>query len=230
MGSPEVVSSQETPQQKYGAIVVLGENIKEGWGPKEIREDKFHLSPYSKANTLAATILYLKGASSTFIFSTGHTAGKIVPSEAEAMKNYFIRIIQPIRYAARINPTLGTRLNCLGYFQPITEERSLTTSQNAKEVKKFLKEYYRGDNTKLGLLVPSFHAQRADYHFKRQGLRLQILKTEDVLEQVMPCIKDKFMNPDMVAQEIKRENIIRKIENLPLGTTATSLVARLTRK
>ena len=70
----------------------------------------------------------------------------------------------------------------------------------------------------------------ADYHFRKHGVNAVTIVTEDVLEAVLPGIKDKFMNPDMVTQELKREDIIRKVESLPFGTTVTTLIARVTRK
>lgn len=229
MGNPERQSSPEIPTLQFDAIVVLGENIKRGWSPKEIREDKYHLSPYSKANVLAATILYLKGITNSLIFSTGHTAGKNVPSEAQAMENYFKTILEQRRRAEKENPFLNSQLY-MPPFSIIKEERSLTTSANAREVKRFLKEYHPGVDERVALLVPGFHAQRADYHFKRQGLNLKILKTEDILQQVLPGIKDKFMTPDMVALELNREKVIATIEKLPLGTFITGSLSRLTRR
>ncbi|MEK7534746.1 MAG: ElyC/SanA/YdcF family protein [Patescibacteria group bacterium] len=213
---------------------MLGENIRKDWSPKEIQEDPFHLSPYSKANALAATILYLQCITDTFIFSTGYTAGKNMPSEAEAMQAYLRRIMQPMLDASIKNPHLEDfflNRSPFNFFPNIIlEQRSVNTSGNAKETARIIRGFSSDSSRGVGLLALGFHLRRADTHFKKHGVEAKLLATENILEKVLPGIKDKFMNPTMVAQEIKRENIIRKIENLPLGTTATSLVARLTRK
>lgn len=230
MRSHELPDSPETQRPKLDALIVLGENIKKGWGPKEIRQDPLQLSPYSKANALAAAILYLQGATDTFIFSTGRTAGKSVPSEAEAMQAYFGRITRQILETRRKNPHLKDLWSNRS-FSPIIilEERSLNTAGNAREVVKTIKEESISSNT-FGLLAPSFHIKRAEMHFRRHGIEATVFTTDDILEAVMPGIKDNFMNPEMLAQELKREKIIATIEKLPLGTLVTGSLSRLTRR
>lgn len=220
------LGSPEAPQQRFDAIIVLGENIKKGWSPKEIRQDKFYLSPYSKANVLAASILYLKGTTDRLIFSTGCTSGNKVPSESEAMAIHFSRITNTVLRAQLNNPHLLRQLNSLEPSNPILETKSLSTSENAKEIKKIVTNL---GLTNLGLLTVDFHLPRANYHFQRHGINATTIATEDILETVLPGIKDKFMNPDMVAQELKKERMITAIEKLPLGTLLTSSLARITR-
>lgn len=226
--------SPEIPR-KLDAIIVIGENIKKDWGPKEIRERKSHLGPYSEANVLAATILYLKGVADRIIFSTGYTAGKKVPSEAKAMEAYFERITNSILLARHENPHLENLWSNRSYY-PITilEEKSLNTSGNARQVVKLLEKvgFKKKDfgNNEFGLLAPSFHIKRVNDRFQEHGINAELFVTEDILEEVLPRITDKFMNSAMVAQELKRENVIRTIESLSLGTSIISLLARVTRK
>lgn len=219
--------SPEMSKQRFDAVIVLGENIKKHWGPNEIRyhEERdgrhLYLSPYSKANVLATSILYLMGVTNTFIFSTAHTAGKSVLSEAEAMANHFRKLLQPLpNYDVWAQKGLHWPLIIL-------EEKSLSTSSNAREVAKIIKS---NKITNLGLLTVDFHMPRAELHFKRHGINARTISTQDVLQTVLPGIKDKFMTPQMLDQELRRERIITAVEKLPLGTTATGFLARLTRK
>lgn len=227
MRGPETPYFPEIPQQKFDAVIVLGENIKKGWGSKEIRKDRYHLSPYSKANALAAAILFLKSATDTFIFPTGYTSGTNVSSEAEAMYAYFESNLHPILRAQTENPLLQKHLNLLKLPTYMLETKSLTTSGNAREVKKITKA---NNLTNLGLLTSDFHLQRADHHFRKYGINTKLIAAQQILEQVLPGIKDKFINPVMLDQELNRERLITIIETLPLGTLLTGTLARVTRK
>ena len=174
--------SPEMSKQRFDAVIVLGENIKKHWGPNEIRchEERdgrhLYLSPYSKANVLAISILYLMGVTNTFIFSTAHTSGKSVPSEAEAMANHFRKLLQPLPNIAIRNRYLYHVWAQKGLHWPliILEEKSLSTSSNAREVAKIVKS---NKLTNLGLLTVDFHMPRSELHFKRHGINARTIST-----------------------------------------------------
>lgn len=70
------------------ATVALGENIKFGYTPEDIRINPQHISIWSKNVVLAALDDHYKHETQIIVFSEGFTAGKDVPSGGEAMALY----------------------------------------------------------------------------------------------------------------------------------------------
>lgn len=149
----EQSSPRELQIFKLDALVVLGINIiPGGFTREEIREQPDFLSPLSRLNALAAGELYKMGIAQRIIFSSGHTAGKDIPSEAQAMKDFLKKRFPEIPDEAII-----------------LEEKSIDTSSNAQEVGKIIKE--RGF-TNVGLLTIGPHAKNAWLLFQRHGVKI----------------------------------------------------------
>ena len=131
-------------------LVVLGKNIGVGATPEEIRRKPHHLSPESRMNVLAAGALWSPEVD--VLFSTGQTAGSDTPSEASAMKRYFMH---------RYPHIPESRL--------LTEEQSIDTAGNAEEVARMLVE--RGQPYKrIGLVTVGYHLDNAVKLFANYGV------------------------------------------------------------
>ncbi len=207
----EQLRSPEIPQ-KLDALIVLGKNIGVDWTPDNIREQKFHLSPHSRINVLAAGILFKAGVSNRIIFSTGKTAGKDTPSEAEAMKRHLLRIFPSI-------PENAITL----------EENSLNTYTNAAQVKRIMEQQ---ELEEIGLVSVGFHLKRAAYLFKQAGISLDprnILAAEEILRQRRPGYVERYLKSDLVAKENEKEKKAYFIQRLPFASQVLNFVTRFTR-
>lgn len=181
----------EALRGKLDAIVVLGENLRIGWGPHEIESTRKHLSPYSRISVLAAGLLYKAGVTDTIIFSTGQNQGYHLPSEAQAMKNHLLRIFKDIPEDA-----------------VILEEESADTLSNAKEVKKIADKYgFR----EVGLLAPGFHLERSNILFRWFNLMTTLIAHEDVLRSKKRRFVEKYVNSQDYQKEAEREKEIVEI-------------------
>lgn len=122
------------------------------------------LSLESALNVIAAEKLFNKGVAEKIIFTTGKTTGRIIPSEAEAMKN----LLQEIW------PEIPDR-------SIVLEEKSKDTSGNAEEVSKII----RSNNFKnIGIVDVGFHLKNARTLFERYGVRIAD-KNSFVAEEVV---------------------------------------------
>lgn len=213
MSVAELEKRPEIPGEKLDAIVVLGHNIGTDWGSDEIRRQRFHLSPHSRINVLAAGVLYRTGIADKIILSTGN-AGKDYPSEASAMKDQLKRIFKNIPDSAII-----------------LEEESWDTRTNAKEVKRIM-EKHGFEN--IGLITIGIaHLKRAIGLFEREGLTVTPFASERVLKKLRPTFVKKYLSSSLVQKEMERDNKAFRIQFAPVvGPTlsaALSLITRITR-
>jgi len=194
----------ESPFEKVDAIVVLGKNLGIGWGEKEIREQRFHLSPHSRINVLAAGVLYKEGYTNKIIFSTGRTAGTDL-SEAELMKRHLMRIFPSIPEA-----------------DILLEEISWDTNTNGKMLKKKLKEW--GLN-RAALLTTSFHLERAEYLLRRAGVNLDdLFASDEVLGESRSKFVEAYQDSEIYVREEEREETGLPILRKPLAPEALSII------
>jgi uncharacterized SAM-binding protein YcdF (DUF218 family) len=176
-------------------LIVLGKDIGVGSTKEDIQADKYHLSVESRFNTLAARAIYESGM--TVLFSTGQTAPE-TPPEAAAMRDYFMS-----RY--RKDPADPKDVK--------TEEISIDTAGNAKEVARWL----QGNRQKYGkvkLLTVGYHAGAATTLFENYGVKIdETLVAEDILSSPrMPGHKayeeyiDAWRKTDRIKKENKKEH------------------------
>ena len=199
----------EVPRQKLDALIVLGRNFLPGFKRKEIEAQRHHLSPDSRINVLAAGLLYKAGFADKIIFSTGHTAGEDLPSEAQAMKSHLLRIFPSIPEEAII-----------------LEEISLDTQENAKEVKKII-DKYKFEN--VGLLTVRSHLKRAIRLFEKAGLTASPFASEETLKDKRAKFINNYMSSDLGKKIAKQERIVALVQPLPLGAQFLRMVVKLTR-
>lgn len=209
--------------QRSVPLVVLGENFR---GTSASRLQKLHtegkhpLSPVSKMQARATGELLRKVKFPTVIFSTGDTAG-IPVSESRAMYNY-----------------TATKFPDFPRESAILEEVSIDTESNAIETGKVLKE--RGLGTKVNLLVPHYHADRAINEFERQGISVvRIYHPDEILAETEAKRRSNF-NPlkfldiyrslPQVQREYRIEKLGRKLLSLPGGRLAAKIMTTIQRK
>ncbi len=147
---------------KFDTIVALGKNWKK-YPPKGSSDFNLELSEESKITVLAAGELYLTKVAPMIIFSSGKTAGQRFPSEASKMYEYMKSKYPEI-------PDDGV----------VLEERSLTTFENAKEVKSLMRAMNR--NT-AALLTIGFHLPRAVKVFRDHRMDVSGFASERVLTE-----------------------------------------------
>jgi len=207
----EQLRSPEIPQE-LDALIVLGHNIGIGWAPNDIKNQRFHLSHHSRINVLATGILFKAGVSDKIIFSSGKTAGKDAPSEAEAMKRHLLRIFPSI-------PEHAITL----------EENSLNTYTNAQEVKKIMDQEGLKE---VGLVSVGSHLKRAAYLFKQAGISLDIhniLAAEEILRERRPRYVEGYLKSDSVSKEGAKEKKVLLVQRFPLGSQLLNFITRFTR-
>ncbi len=193
-----------------GRLVVLGKNIGEDWTGEDIRNQRFHLSPHSRRNVLAAGIKYKKRETRKIIFSTGHTAGSAAPSEAEAMRIQLKRIFKSIPDGA---------------IQ--VEDKSWDTNTNAKYVKPMVEA---NDSATTGLMTNGFHLRRARFLFRRRRVPIaETFTSEDVIATRWPRYIQNVLASDLVKRETKKENRLYWIQRIPLAPDVISFVTKRTR-
>lgn len=200
--------SAETPEH-FDAIVVLGKNIGVDYPRARIRQTKGYLSPHSKLNVLAAGDLYAAGTTDRIIFSSGHTSGKNYPSEADAMKRFLLERFPEIPEEAII-----------------LEENSLDTWENAKEVKKVIKQ---NRFESVGLLTVEFHLERAAFLFASERIYAIPLSTDRVINDRKPKFAENYAKTRLVVREREKEKRALMVQMLPLGRQAVSIITHITR-
>ena len=210
MTEQEVRPSPEGNSPKFDALIVLGKNIGLDWDRTRIGEQRFHLSTHSRVNVLAAGILYMAGVSDHIIFSSGKTAGSLLPSEAEAMKDRLLSIFPDIPEAA-----------------VILDDISLNTFTNAKEVQRIMRE--REFRT-AALVSVGFHLERAQYLFKKAGLPVRdLIPSEWILHTRRSRYAEGYIASDLYRRELERERKLLRYQKLPFGPQLFSLMTRFTR-
>lgn len=208
--------SREGPREyvylegRVDTLVVLGKNIGEDWTGEDIRNQRFHLSPHSRRNVIAAGIRYKDGLTSSILFSTGQTAGPDVPSEAEAMRVQLKRIFKSIPDAA---------------IQ--TEEQSWDTNTNAKFVKPKIEN---GGYRRVGLETNIFHLRRARFLFRRRRVQItQTIASEDIIARRWPRYIQNVLASDLVRRETKKEGRLYLIQRIPFAADVMSWITKRTR-
>lgn len=205
--SPEFknpIFSQEQPFTKLDAIIVLGKNLGIGWTAKEINEQRFHLSPHSRINVLAAGILYKAGYTDHIVFSVGKTGGSEF-SEAELMKRHLMRIFPSIPESAIL-----------------LQDVSWDTNTDGKMLKKKLSEW---DLKRVALLTVGFHVERAEYLLERAGINLdELFASDDILELFRPGLIERYQDFQLYQVEEDREERGLQIQTKPLVPEALSIL------
>ncbi|MBF8249544.1 MAG: hypothetical protein HW400_145 [Candidatus Levybacteria bacterium] len=153
---------------KFDALIVLGHNLGSGWKGERIRRNQNHLSGHSKLSVQATGILYRAGIVDRIIFSSGHTAGKKTPSEAEAMKTFLL-----VRF-----PEIP--INAI-----ILEDKSIETSGNIEESKRIVDQE---NFINVGLMSTGDHVLNASVLSERYGLKIKeenCLASEEIVAKKM---------------------------------------------
>jgi uncharacterized SAM-binding protein YcdF (DUF218 family) len=150
----------------HDVVIAHGKNWR-SYPPKDATPHTFFLSLSleSKMTALAASELYYQGKTEKVLFSTGKTAGQNFPSEAQAMRDYLIRI-------GRAIPEENTLL----------EELSFDTPGNAEESKEIIEEYGFQD---VALLTVHDHLPRTAELYKNYGVPISnTYASEDTVEHL----------------------------------------------
>ncbi len=150
----------------------------------------------SKISALAAGKMFTQGSTDTIIFSTGKTAGKDWPSEAEAMREYMLEYYP------------NTPLE-----RTLLEEESIDTIGNAEEVAKMLREWE--ECSRIGLVTIGYHMERSLKIFRKRGIRATPITSEEVVRWVasydITCMVTEFENSNARRIEYVKEFILRMI-------------------
>jgi uncharacterized SAM-binding protein YcdF (DUF218 family) len=177
-------------------LVVLGKNIGVGSSPAVIRMTPDYLSEESRMNANAAGMLYAASPDVNLLFSSGHTSGPDVPSEAAAMRDYLLRGIYIPEEVAEARIAL--------------EEKSIDTATNAKEVARMLEE--TGPNYgRIDLVTVGFHTRNAKILFKRYGVPVEeAIASEDIIRERSKADEafiQEWLGTTKVRKEIQRERV-----------------------
>jgi len=171
---------------KLDALIVLGHNLGVGWKGEDIRRVSDHLSTHSKINILAAGILFKNGVADKIILSSGHTAGKEIESEAQAMKNF-----------------LKARFPEIPDESIILEEKSVDTAGNAEEsIKVVNKEKFLD----VGLISTKDHLKNASILFRNYGLEIK-KENRFVAEEIVT--KAMAKNPEVALKTYRESPQVR---------------------
>lgn len=197
MVNPEINRSSEIPQYRLDALIVPGKNVGIRCSPKIIRNKQGHLSLESMLNVVAAGKLFNKGVAEGIIFTSGHTAGNDIPSEAQAMKDLLKEIFPQVSDNAII-----------------LEEESKSTGGNAEKVSRIIKQYNFGP---VGIVDVGFHLPDEITLFRRYGVNVKdenSFVAEEIVSQEAkdPTLFPSHYNSSSVVQtEITRAGIINLI-------------------
>lgn len=206
--------SKLSASKKFDTLVVLGKNHNIGWGKEKIARDKYNLSPYSKMNVLAAGALYVRGFTSTIIFSGGATSGEDILSEAEAMKIYL-----RTRFSNHMIPDKKI----------ILEARSINTKENAKYTGLIVNEY---KFKRIGLLTLGFHSSRAEKFFKNEGMKVTVLHAEEIIREYVKSYTPyvtRHLRTQTVRFEVVKEKVLGNIIKVDRNNYLFGALTRLTR-
>lgn len=192
MSESAYVSERASNAQKK-VMIVLGHNMGPLSGPDDIEKDGDHLSIYSKISAKAAGILLKEKKIDVVIFSTGHTSGKHIRSEAHAMKDYLLKQFKEGEVDAN---------------SILLEAESLDTKGNARESMK-LAESYGFKN--IAMMTTGDHFEGAFKTFNRNGFDLRrekCLRSEEIVADYLEVyIKD--LSPE---RRISREEFLRAVK------------------
>ena len=193
-------------------LIVLGKNLGIGSTPEDMRRRHDHLSRESRINALAAGELWTPGTD--ILFSGGHTAGPSTPSEAGAMRDYFMSLYPKVP---------GTHL--------LTEENSIDTAGNAEEIAKILAErrYKR-----IGLITVGYHLDNAATLLRNYGVSLTDTYASEEAMRARSNHHDsysrKWAETERVRKEYRKEAVRKKLLVVDRKGRAVHLIAGLTRK
>lgn len=153
--------SSKNANKNLDALIVLGKNWKE-YPPNPVPKSwKIHLSIESKLTCLAVGEIYKKLKPYKIIFSSGKTAGKDWPSEAEAMWNY-----------------TKNRFPNIPNNKIILEEESIDTAGNAEKAYGILQKY---KIKHVVLLTISSHLPRSVRIFANYGIKTNGTSSQEIL-------------------------------------------------
>lgn len=185
------------------ALIVLGRNFQPGFNRKTLAEQRFHLSPGSRIDTLSAGLVWKAGLADTLIISTGHTAGSNVPSEARAVKDDLQRIFKDIPGEAII-----------------LEETSVDTKGNADEVKKIIDKH--PEFKTFGLLADTSHLERAVALFLKAGIQVIPFDALAILGEKQPRLIENYLKSEIYQETEKQDKRAKQIQSLPVISPLTS--------
>ena len=203
MSQIEKQPNPELELPKVDALIVLGRNFQPGFNRKTLAEQRFHLSPGSRINDLAAGLILKAGLADVIILSTGHTAGANVPSEARAMKDHMQRIFKDIPEESII-----------------LEENSIDTEGNVSEIKKILGQH--PEFRTLGLLTDTSHLERAVPLFNKAGLPVTPYDALSILGEERPGLMENYINSEIYQKTEKQDKRAQQIQTLPVVSPVTS--------
>jgi len=216
-------------QPKLDALIVPGKDIGVRNNPEQIRRKQNRitelglvgsaLSLETGLNVIAAGKLFRQSVAGKIIFTTGHTAGSDIRSEAQAMKDLLKEVYPDVPDNAII-----------------LEEKSKDTSGNAEEVNKII-QLLLHKSKRVGIVDVGFHLKNALTLFRRYGVEIadqDSFASEEIVadERAYPnSFPDNYNNTPIVKKERQKE-LIRSILLNTIDRKGKLLrqVARLTRK
>lgn len=158
------------------ATIALGENIKFGYKPDDIRQRHDHLSIWSKDVVLAALDDHYRNGTECIVFSEGFTAGEEFPSGGEAMATY-------AKKASRMH--FGRELPDDSI---IIEEESKDTSTQAEYLKNMSDE---GKFSIDSVVAASYHLKRTEGVFDafKAGVERYVSAEDSIAENASEKLK-----------------------------------------
>jgi len=199
----EHLPNREVELPRVDALIVLGRNFQPGFNRRTLAEQRFHLSPGSRINVLAAGLIYKAGLTDKLIISTGHTAGSNVPSEAKAMKDHLQRIFKDIPDEAIV-----------------LEETSVDTEGNVNEVKKIVDQ--NPELRTFGLLTDESHLERAEPLFEKSGVSVLPFNALVILGEKRPRLIENYIKSEVYQKTEKQDKRAQQIQSLPIVSPITS--------
>lgn len=207
--APETISAYH--QIEPYLLIVLGKNIGVDSTAHDIRQRHDHLSIASRIIARAAGELWRPGMD--IIFSTGQTAGPDIISEAAAQCDYIKTYYPEI-----------PRIHLL------TEENSVDTASNAREIAKLDLRRYKG----IGLVTVGYHLENAKTLFENWGVKIDDpYVAEDIARNHSDYYRDfidKWLASKTVRSEYRREVWRRKLLHVDPKGRSLNLITKLTRQ
>lgn len=226
MGNPESPRSVESVQQKLDALVVPGKDIGVRNSPKQIRAKQNRLTELGMVgsalsletglNVIATGKLFKQGIAEKIIFTTGHTAGDDIRSEAQAMRDLLREVYPEIPDSVII-----------------LEEESKSTGGNAEKVSKIIKQH---NFERVGIVDVGFHLPDVVMLLRRYGVNVKDEDTFVAEKIVSQEAKDPTLFPlhynssSVVEAEITREGIKNIVYIFDRKARILEWVAQKTRK
>lgn len=216
--------------EPINVLVILGKNIGVKSTPEKIRRTPDHLSPDSRINAIAtADIVSDIFQPDYVIFSSGHTAGKSIPSEAASMNAFLTN-------NTRRFPAIPKEIPV------ILEEKSIDTASNADEVSKIVSEIEKDTNrnAQVILVTTGYHLGNAAKIFRDKRINVwdwNGYASDDVVAKrarVPQYFLENYNRQKRIQEETTREKIRSIILHSgpfrPLGDLAIRTLTRMTRK